>query len=391
MNFCILPKNNLNNVNMLFKLTNQPVKPNISNSLFYYLNDMKKQLLKLESGGGGQEGGGEQGGQGGQEGGGGETIDIIKKAVNPLEFVNTPLDHLDHDSASVSKKTYNSNIFFELIEVFQLVHLSHLPKMVIMHLSPNHVSTKALVDRERGVTGLGVLGADESYCYDFDYEDLYKSFISPKNNPNPNNQNNRVDLLICEFKQSIYNDTTKYIQHMLLTLMLITKYQSNNGICIVKIDNLFYKPIIDILFLMSSFYSKIFLMKPFVSNIMTSERYVVCKAFNENLPKQKKIFSQIDQLLQTRLNNDNLVNVVSIASLINVEPSIFFLNKLEESNAIIGQQQLEAYDQIINLFNNKNRDEKIEHLRRENVQKCVQWCEKHHVFYNKIGVGGSVR
>lgn len=369
---------------MLFKLTNQPVKPNISNSLFYYLNDMKKQLLKLESVGGGE--------QGGQEGGGGETIDILKKTVNPLEFVNTPLDHLDHDGVSISKKTYNSNIFFELIEVFQLVHLSHLPKMVIMHLSPNHVSTKALVDRERGVTGLGVLGADESYCYDFNYEDLYKSFISPKaqnpNNQNPNNQNSnerRVDLLICEFKQSIYNDTTKYIQHMLLTLMLITKYQSNNGICIVKIDNLFYKPIIDILFLMSSFYSKIFLMKPFVSNIMTSERYVVCKAFNENLPKQKKIFSQIDQLLQTRLNNDTLVNVVSIASLINVEPSIFFLNKLEESNAIIGQQQLEAYDQIINLFNNKNRDEKIEHLRRENVQKCFQWCEKHHVLYNKIG------
>jgi len=60
------------------------------------------------------------------------------------------------------------------------------------------------------------------------------------------------------------------------------------------------------------------------------------------------------------------------------------LNKLEESNSVIGQQQLEAYDQIINIFKNKNRDDKIETLKRNHIQKCIQWCEKNQLPHNKF-------
>jgi hypothetical protein len=35
------------------------------------------------------------------------------------------------------------------------------------------------------------------------------------------------------------------------------------------------------------------------------------------------------------------------------------MNKIEDSNIIIGQQQIEALDQIINIFKNKNKVEKI--------------------------------
>ena len=62
----------------------------------------------------------------------------------------------------------------------------------------------------------------------------------------------------------------------------------------------------------------------------------------------------------------------------------FFLNKIEESNAVIGQQQLEAYDFIINIFKNKNRDEKIESIKRTHIQKCINWCEKNQLPHNKF-------
>ena len=51
---------------------------------------------------------------------------------------------------------------------------------------------------------------------------------------------------------------------------------------------------------------------------------------------------------------------------------------------VIGQQQLEAYDQIINIFKNKNRDDKIENLKRLHIQKCIQWCEKNQLPHNKF-------
>jgi hypothetical protein len=73
-----------------------------------------------------------------------------------------------------------------------------------------------------------------------------------------------------------------------------------------------------------------------------------------------------------------------IKSLIENEIPYYFLNKLEESNAVIGQQQLEAYDQIINIFKNKSRDDKIENLKRNHIQKCIQWCEKNQLPHNKF-------
>ena len=63
---------------------------------------------------------------------------------------------------------------------------------------------------------------------------------------------------------------------------------------------------------------------------------------------------------------------------------LIILNKLEEINAVIGQQQLEAYDQIINIFKSVNRDEKIDLLKRNHIQKCIQWCEKNNISHNKF-------
>jgi hypothetical protein len=62
----------------------------------------------------------------------------------------------------------------------------------------------------------------------------------------------------------------------------------------------------------------------------------------------------------------------------------YFLNKIEEANTIIGYQKLEVIDQMIHLLKNKNRDDKIESLKKANIQKCIQWCEKYSIPYNKF-------
>jgi len=123
------------------------------------------------------------------------------------------------------------------------------------------------------------------------------------------------------------------------------------------------------------------LIKPIISNITKGERFIVCKSFNCNIVENSNIRNKLDELILTKLN-DGVDKC--IASLINDELPYYFLNKLEESNAVIGQQQLEAYDQIINIFKNKNRDEKIEILKRQHIQKCIQWCEKNQLPHNKF-------
>jgi len=76
--------------------------------------------------------------------------------------------------------------------------------------------------------------------------------------------------------------------------------------------------------------------------------------------------------------------VTYISSLINNDLSYYFINKVEESNIVIGQQQLEALGQIISIIKNKNREDKMETLKKNNIQKCIMWCERHQIPYNKF-------
>ena len=150
-------------------------------------------------------------------------------------------------------------------------------------------------------------------------------------------------------------------------------------------DNIFYKPIIDMLFLLSGIYDRVYIVKPSVTNITKGDRYIVCRMFNLGFSEEKKIEKQLQEkvfikLVSKEFQDDN----IHLHSIISNNIPYHFLNKIEESNAVIGQQQLESYDHIINIIKNKSRDDKIETLKRNHIQKCIQWCEKNQLPHNKF-------
>ena len=128
-------------------------------------------------------------------------------------------------------------------------------------------------------------------------------------------------------------------------------------------------------------FEKIYIIKPQVSNVKTNERFIVCKNF-EMLYDLENIKKNINEIVMSLFDVNSTNKIVS--SLMSEPISCYFINKIEESNIIIGQQQLEAYDQIINIIKNKNKEDKIETLKRNNIQKCILWCEKYKIPYNKF-------
>ena len=46
--------------------------------------------------------------------------------------------------------------------------------------------------------------------------------------------------------------------------------------------------------------------------------------------------------------------------------------------------EIENINSTLTLFSCKNKNEKIESLKKNFVQKCIQWCEKYNIPYNKI-------
>jgi hypothetical protein len=352
MNYYIIPKNNFHVKINLQLTTTQKIEPFISYSFIFYINDIYNQLLKL------------------QENNEDANIDYINKIVNPFEFIHS---NVPGSSISVSKVKPDSNIFFELMELFQIFNitdsLSSKQKIHVAHFTHNYSSTNELLNIIREEN------EDNIILENFDYDKLCDIFLRKK-------YVHKFDLIICEFMPDDYNNTRKYINNLLLVVILILKYQSNQGMCVIKMDNILYKPIIDIIFILSSIYDKVYLVKPMISNITKGDRYFICRGFNENTHIQSKILSNIDENMILNLNNED--NPPFLYSIIDNELPNYLLNKIEESNLVIGQQQLEAYDQIINIFKNKNREEKLEHLKRTHIQKCIQWCEKNQLPHNKF-------
>ena len=71
-----------------------------------------------------------------------------------------------------------------------------------------------------------------------------------------------------------------------------------------------------------------------------------------------------------------------IFRILNINIPCLFLNKIEECNIIFGQQQMENISSTLNLIKTKKR-EKIENLKKNNIQKCLIWCQKNGIPYNK--------
>lgn len=357
MNYYIIPKNKFN-IRLNLQLTSDAIEPYISYSLIFYMNDIYNQLFKLQ--------------ESTEDEAEIVNLDYINKIVNPFEFIHS---NVPGSTISVSKVKPDSTIFFELMELFQVFNLSDMlslkHKINVAHLTHNYTSTNYLLNMLREENEDNVISED------FNYNKLYDLFIK-------NSYNHKLDLIICEFHPDEYNNSTQYINNMILILLIVIKYQSLHGMCVIKIDNIFYKAVIDVIFILSGMYDKMYLVKPSISNITKGERYLICKGFNENFQNQNKLLSSIEENLIYKISNTDLMDNKCIKSIVDNELPYYLLNKLEESNLVIGQQQLEAYDQIINIFKNKNREDRIENLKRSHIQKCIQWCEKNQLPHNKF-------
>jgi len=124
-------------------------------------------------------------------------------------------------------------------------------------------------------------------------------------------------------------------------------------------------------------------MKPNTSRYANSERYIVCKDF---------IFSSCEKFYPFIYKSFEKMLLINeyIHRFINTPISYFFINKLEEYNAIIGQQQIENIHYTISLIENKHKQEKIDNLLRINIQKCIQWCIKYDVQYHTIITNNNI-
>lgn len=375
MSYFLLPEihDNIDNINIE---SNENDKLYVSLTLNSYLNNIKKQIDENY-----------------------DNWDFMKRYTNPYEFIHTVIPNT---KLSVSKMKPLSRSFYKMVEMVNMFRLfndfddnpintfhlaegpggfieatQHLRKnssdkyygMTLMDDDPNvpgwkksnhFLETHKNVEIERGVTGTGDLMEVDNlkYC-----NDKYK---------------NSMDIITADggFDFSIdFNQQEILATNLLLAqVSFAISMQKVGGHFILKIFDIFTKTTCDIMYLLSSLYKQVYIVKPNTSRLANSEKYIVCKGFKQY---PEKLINNIIR------KYDTLKTSEFISGILQDNLDYFYLNKIEEYNAIFGQQQIENITHTLNLISCKNKSEKIEALKKNNIQKCTYWCEKNNIVHNK--------
>lgn len=332
--------------------------------------------------------------------------DLYKKYTNPYEYIHSIIPFT---KSAVSKLKPLSRSFFKLIEIINLLnllddfryniktfHLAEGPGGFIEALvwlrnnekdlyygmtllnddnntpgwkkSQYFLNKNSNVKIEYGKNKNGDLSDVENLKYCYEKYNNSIDFITGDGG---------FDFSIDFNKQEIIS--TKLIFYQIAFAIAMQKYE---GTFILKFFDLFTSCSLDLIYLLSLCYEKIYIVKPFTSRYANSEKYIVCKRFK--LLNRKDIMEKIIENYNN-INNDEYY----LRNIFKFNIPYFFTNKLEEYNAIVGQQQIENIISTIHLINNSlsnnshNKNEKLENIKSNNIQKCIQWCLKYKIPYNK--------
>ena len=252
--------------------------------------------------------------------------DIIQ-FVNPYEYVFSPSPQTKLPICTLKCKT---NLYYELLEVFDLVDIKQTHKYSLLQ-------TTNVDDVKRCLTNKIVhTKVEPNTKYGFVFQDI--------------NHHANLDA---------------YVTEIVNVLMVLLKSQDDNGVAIIKVNYLFHRPILDVVYILSSMYEKVYIVKPNTSNAMSQEKYIVCL---NKIPNQELYNTNYD-VLSSKSNK-------RLYSLVDHNLPISFINKINDINVILGERQLEYLDKALTIMSSANKYDVVNDTITKNIQKSVSLCEK---------------
>jgi len=378
-----------------------PMKPICSTSLSNYLYDIKERIHLYE-----------------------KEWDIYKRYTNPYEYIHSPVPSIYNnvDVKSVSNKYRGSNrsiskykplsrSYFKMIELTNFFRLLDTNETSIQSIdkpiSSFHLAEgpggfiEALLNMRENKNDryIGITILDD--VYDPNIPAWKKSEYFLKDNPNvyiETGADKTGDILsIANFDYCVekYGSKMDIItgdggfdfsvdfnsQEINISRLLFAQVayaiclQKQKGSFILKIFDCFMQHTLDILAILSSFYEKVYITKPQTSRYANSEKYIVCKGFLFSSSNLTHFIPFIRSAFEKMI--DPLNAHYEISRFLSVPLSNYFTTRIEELNAIFGQQQIENIHFTISLIDCKTRGEKLNALIKSNVEKCTVWCLKH--------------
>lgn len=327
--------------------------------------------------------------------------DKYKKYTNPYEFIHTLIPN---SKQSVCKYKPLSRSFYKMIEISNLLNVvDNLPKFSCktFHLAEGPGGfIEAIVEMRKNpydlYYGMTLLKDDD---YSIPGWRKSKGFLNKNQNViieegidgtgnlmSPENlrycflkYGGTIDLITADggfdFSIDFNHQETVSSKLIFCQIAFAVAMQKYMGTFIIKFFDTFTQVSIDILYILSNLYNEVSFVKPNTSRYANSEKYIVCKGFRlSNTEDLIKEFYRIMVLIE---------GDVEIERLLTLNIPYIYTSQIEEYNAIFGQQQLENIASTLNIINSNNKRDKLENMKKNNIQKCIIWCQKYNLPYNK--------
>jgi hypothetical protein len=240
MSYYLLPKKNMNiEIDPLIS-KDAVIQPCISYSIHNYIYDMLSRIERLEK----------------------DTNKFISisetlynlnqlfQYIHQYEFIFT---RVPNSKFSVSKLKPYSNIFYIMMEIIHTFNL--LDSFTNLNINTLSVGSNApsIIDV------LNILREDKK---DNHYQSILNiSYIKENIDYTNNYRETTYDFLYYELEDVDYKGDA-YCLGILYILSNIFSHQSISGTCVIKLDYIFYKPIIDILFIFTTMFDNVYIFLP---------------------------------------------------------------------------------------------------------------------------------
>jgi len=366
-----------NNIHIHLSVTyNNSVHPYINKSLSTYLNNIKSEIEIYSN-----------------------SWDRYKKYTNPYEYIHTSIDGI---KLPVCKLKPLSRSYFKMIELYPICNINDNGEIKTFHFAEGpggFIEALCHIRKNNKDIYYGMTLHDDN---DKNVPGWIKTNNFIKNHPNViietgkdykgditnaenllycfNKYNNSIDLVTgdggVDFSTDFNNQEIVGLKLILCQIAFTIAVQKHNGCCIIKFFDIFTRASVELLYLLSNIYQEVIIVKPNTSRCANSEKYIICKKFR--LSNTKYLVEKFYTIIK---NFDNEKNIVSI---LNIDIPYLFISKIQECNAILGQQQIENISNTINLIENQNNNDKINNIKYVNINKCTVWCQKNKLPYNVI-------
>tara|TARA_B100001063_G_scaffold129519_3_gene121051 strand:+ start:495 stop:1682 length:1188 start_codon:yes stop_codon:yes gene_type:complete len=331
--------------------------------------------------------------------------DGIKKYTNTYEFIHTTVPKYN---ISISKIKPISRAFFKLMEIYNTFNIfENMPNQInTFHLAEGpggfieattFLRKKYTKDNYYGIT---LMNEDKHVPNWKKMDVLLKKFPNISiiyGKDNTGDLYHHINLQYCfdKYKNSMhiitadggfdfsnnFDDQENSVFRLILTQVAYAlALQKKDGHFVLKMFDIFYQNSLQIIYLLSCFYNKVIITKPNTSRQANSEKYIVCKHFK---------YTDTSDITQKFINILKILENIDfkqyyISDILDLKIQKIYLDSITEANSILGNKQIENINSTIKLINTKDKSDKLYNLKNNNINRCIRWCAKNNVPYNKI-------